>query len=302
MTPSGMGEKVSFRSRIGVVIATRDRREPLLETLDRVTGLSERPPVVVVDNGSRDGTPQAVREAFPGVQVVELDRDRGAAARNVGVEIAGTPYVALLDDDSWWATGSLGYAVDVLDRHPRVGLLAARVLVGEAGRLDPACEAMERSPVPATPAEPGPAVLGFVACGAVLRRSAFLGVGGFDERYGFGGEESDLAVRMAAAGWELRYVRDVVAHHHPAPSGTRSGRDARALRNDLWTAWSARRGAGPLRASVRLLRASGLRRSTLAGVAGALRGVPWVARRRKPVSPAVEHGLRALEQQADRAL
>jgi GT2 family glycosyltransferase len=288
--------------RIGVVIATRDRREALLETLGRVSALPERPAVVVVDDGSSDGTPAAVRDAFPRVQVLELGRGHGAAARNAGVERLRTPYAALLDDDSWWAPGALARAVEVLDRHPRVAVLAARVLVGDDERLDPVCEAMERSPLPAGLAEPGPAVLGFVACGAVVRRDAFLAAGGFDGHYGFGGEEQPLALRLASAGWELRYVPDVVAHHHPARSHTRSGRVAQALRNDLWTAWSSRRGAGALRASARLVRAAGWRRSTVAGVVRALRGAPWIALRRRPVAPGVEEGLRLLERHGDRAL
>ena len=302
MEGSGRGDRVSVQPRIGVVIATRDRREALQQTLARVAALPERPPVVVVDNGSRDGTPSAVREAFPDVQVIELARDRGAGARNAGVERIATPYVAFLDDDSWWVPDALTRAVDVLDRHPRVAVLAARVLVGEEARLDPVCEAMERSPLPVEVTEPGPAVLGFVACGAVVRRDAFLAVGGFDERYGFGGEEQPVAVRLASAGWELRYVREVVARHHPTHSPTRAGRVARALRNDLWTAWSSRRGTGVLRATWRLVRSAGWRRSTLAGVAGALRGGPGIARRRRPASWGVEQGLRLLDRHGDRAL
>jgi N-acetylglucosaminyl-diphospho-decaprenol L-rhamnosyltransferase len=293
---------VFVQSRIGVVIATCDRRVSLLETLARVTGLPERPRIVVVDNGSTDGTPQAVASAFPQVEILGLRRNRGAAARNAGVEHVGTPYAAFLDDDSWWEPGALTRAVDVLDRHPRVAVLAARVLVGDEERLDPVCRAMERSPLPVATAGPGPAVLGFVACGAVVRRDAFLQAGGFDERYGIGGEEQPLAVRLASAGWELRYVREVVAHHHPARSGTRSVRDAQILRNDLWTAWSLRRGAGALLASARLLRSAGLRRATLTGLAGALRRAPGVVRRRRPATPAVEAGLRLLERHSDRAL
>jgi GT2 family glycosyltransferase len=302
MASPGTGDPVLVHPRIGVVIATRDRREPLLRTLERVMALPERVPVVVVDNGSRDGTPSAVREAFSDADVLELGRDRGAAARNVGVERLGTPYVAFLDDDSWWAPGALACAVEVLDRHPRVAVLAARVLVGDEQRLDPVCADMERSPLPVDEPEPGPAVLGFVACGAVVRRDAFLASGGFDERYGFGGEERPVAVRLASAGWELRYVRDVVAHHRPAHSPTRSGRVARALRNDLWTAWSSRRGAGPLHATARLVREAGWRRSTLAGLTAALRGAAWVLRRRRPVPTVVEDGLRLLERHGDRAL
>ena len=84
---------------IGIVIATRDRRDALLATLARLAELEPQPPVVVVDNGSRDGTPQAVASAFPDVRLLALGRNRGAAARNEGVRRLTTRYVALLDDD-----------------------------------------------------------------------------------------------------------------------------------------------------------------------------------------------------------
>jgi GT2 family glycosyltransferase len=274
---------------VTVVIATRDRRETLLPTLGRLEALPERPAVIVVDNGSADGTPEAVAGLHPRVELVRAPRNLGAAARNVGVHRARTPVVAFSDDDSWWAPGALTRAEAAMEAQRRLGLLAARVLVGPEERLDSTCVDMERTPLP------GGGILGFVACGAVVRREAFLAAGGFDARYGIGGEEAPLAVRLACEGWELRYAADVVAHHHPVPSPTRGGREARALRNDLWTAWRVRPAPSALAASGRLLRAAGWRRSTLRGALGAVRGAGWVLRDRRPTPPAVEQGLRLLD-------
>jgi N-acetylglucosaminyl-diphospho-decaprenol L-rhamnosyltransferase len=275
-------------SSVGVVIATRDRRNRVLATLGRVTALPERPPVVVVDDASCDGTARAIAERFPEVDVVRLPRPRGASARNVGVERLATPYVALLDDDSWWVPGALPRAAAALDAQPRLAVVAAQVLVGDEERLDPACAEMGRSPL-------GDEVLGFVACGAVVRRAPFLAAGGFHPRYGIGGEEGRLAVALAAAGWQLRYLPDVVAHHHPTRAEPRPGRVARVLRNDLWTVWSVRPLGAAARASARLIRRGGLRRETVAGVVGALRGAAWIARERRPVPPALEAKLSLLD-------
>src|SRR4051794_22366336 len=107
--------------------------------------------------------------------------------------------------------------------------------------MDPVCSAMAASPLAARPGLPGPAILGFVACGAVVRRTAFLDAGGFNPRFGIGGEERLLALDMATGGWELAYVDSVVAHHHPDADAARPGRRARTLRNDLWTTWLRRR-------------------------------------------------------------
>src|SRR5690242_12729626 len=93
---------------VGVVVVTRDRRETLLHTLERLRALPGPPPVVVVDNGSSDGTAEAVRERFGGaVGVVEAGRNLAAAARTVGARVLDTPLVAFADDDSWWAPGAL---------------------------------------------------------------------------------------------------------------------------------------------------------------------------------------------------
>jgi Glycosyl transferase family 2 len=112
--------------------------------------------VVVVDNGSSDGTPTAVAGRFPEVEVLALDRNLGSAARTVGVEAVREPYVALCDDDSWWAPGSLPHAERLLDDHSRLALIAGRVLVGEGLREDPTCRAMDLSPLPRRAGQAGP--------------------------------------------------------------------------------------------------------------------------------------------------
>jgi GT2 family glycosyltransferase len=283
-------------SEVGVVIATRDRRQGLLGTLARLQALPEAPPIVVVDNGSRDGTPEAVRSRFADVTVLEPGRNLGAAGRTLGARELTTPLIAFCDDDSWWAPGALSCAAQLFASAPRLGLLAARVLVGDGERLDPTCTAMARSPLPGVEAGlPGPGVLGFVACGAVVRRAPFLAVGGFHERYGIGGEERPLAVDLAAAGWGLAYAPAVVAHHHPAAAGAaRPGRIRHQLRNDLWSAWLRRPVGSALRESARVL-GRARRGDALAGAAAALRGAPWIVRERRVIPPAVERALRAIE-------
>jgi N-acetylglucosaminyl-diphospho-decaprenol L-rhamnosyltransferase len=284
--------------RVGVAIATRNRRSDLLATLARLRDLPEHPPVVVADNASRDGTASAVREQRPEVGVLALGENRGAAARNAAVRALHTPYVAFSDDDSWWEPGALARAADLLVAHPGVGLLAARVLVGPERTLDPTCAAMAASPIAADgagPDAPGRPVLGFVACGAIVRRSAFLAAGGFDGRYGVGGEERLLAVDLAVAGWGVRYVPELVAHHWPC---TTSGRERRAelmVRNDLWSAWLRRPARRLPGATLRALAGGGAGWVTVRGALAAARGLPWIARERRPLPPAVEAAMRALE-------
>jgi GT2 family glycosyltransferase len=281
-------------SPVSVVIATRNRGPELLGTLARLRALPERPPVVVVDNGSTDGTAELVRAHHPGVRVVGLRRNQGAAARTVGARLVDSPYVAFSDDDSWWAPGALGRATDLLDRHPRLAVLAARVLVGPEERLDPVCAEMAHSPLGRAADLPGPSVLGFIACGAVVRRSAFLQVGGFHARLGVGGEEELVSVDLAARGWGLAYVDAVVAHHHPSPSRDPSGRRRVQVRNALWSAWLRRPLGGAARQTAQLAALALHQRGATSGLLLAMLGLPWVLRERRPVPEELEAALRSL--------
>jgi N-acetylglucosaminyl-diphospho-decaprenol L-rhamnosyltransferase len=283
--------------RVGVVVATRNRSDELLTTLGHLRALPEKPRVIVVDNGSTDGTREAVSRRFPEVEVVSLADNLGAAARNVGVRRLGTPYVAFSDDDSWWAPEALSRAADLFDAYPRLGLLAARILVGPEERVDPVCAEMQLSPLSHEVYLPGPTVLGFVACAAIVRRTAYLEAGGFEPRTFIGGEEDLLAADLAACGWGLSYVEDVVAHHHPS-----AVRDARTRRvatvcNDLWFAW-LRRPAGTaalhtLRTFAQTFRDADAR----SGLLQAMRSMPWVLRERRVVPDRVENQLRMLDRE-----
>ncbi|WP_242900723.1 glycosyltransferase family 2 protein [Actinomadura terrae] len=263
---------------VTIVVATRDRAPELRRSLDRHTA-----PVIVVDNASTDDTP-AVAEAA-GATVLRQPRNLGAAARNAGARHAATRYVAFADDDSWWAPGSLRRAARILDAHPRTALLAARVLVGEEERLEPVSEQMGRAPLGRPDALPGPAVLGFLACSAVVRRDAFLDAGGFSDILHFGGEEELLALDLAAAGWGLAYVPELVVHHHPSTVGRDpAARRRRQARNRLLTAWLRR----PLPVVARTAASALTSRDGRAGLAAAARALPALARARRPVPPTVE--------------
>jgi GT2 family glycosyltransferase len=272
---------------VTVVVASRNRRDELLATLPR-----HEARVVLVDNGSTDGSVEAVRAAHPEVTVIGLDRNLGAAARTLGVARAGTPFVAFADDDSWWAPGDLARAVDVMRAHPRLAVLNARILVGPEERLDPACAEMAGS-VLGTPSDlPGPALLGFVACGALVRTEAFQAVGGFDPVVRFPGEEERLALDLATAGWAMAYVDDVTVHHHPSVRRHAPGRRQAAI-------WRSRLLTAVMRHHVPEL-AVVLRdavRAGRSGVEGVLRAVPDLpaaVARRRPVPQGVRADLHRL--------
>ncbi|WP_234376912.1 glycosyltransferase family 2 protein [Streptomyces sp. TP-A0356] len=296
MDCGGAPDRRSFR--VTVALITRNRRESVLRTLDRLAALPERPPVIVVDNGSADATVAAVRAHPVGAHVLAVGHNTGALGRNLAVRHATTPYVAFSDDDSWWEPGALEAAADLLDAYPRLGLLAARTLVGPDGVDDPLNSALANSPLPPAPQLPGRPVLGFLACAAVVRRRAFLDAGGFHPVLFFGGEETLLAYDVAARGWGVSYVPSVTAHHHPEPGG-RPGRRAVQRRNALLTVWLRRPLTVVLRHTVRLA-AAAVRgeRDAATALRGALARLPAVLENREPLPARVERSVRLLDRQS----
>ena len=87
-------------ARVAVITITRNRCAELLRNLERLRRLPERPRIVVVDNGSTDGTADAVRRAFPDVEVLHLPDNIGAGGRNLALRIIDEPYAAFADDDT----------------------------------------------------------------------------------------------------------------------------------------------------------------------------------------------------------
>ncbi|HEX7355230.1 MAG TPA: glycosyltransferase [Mycobacteriales bacterium] len=188
---------------VSVCVVVKDRRTLMLRCLDAIRAQQPAPDeVVVVDNGSTDGTFEALEEravADPGLVVV---RDTGTlgAARNTAVRIARCDLVAFTDSDC----------------RPRPGWLAAATAamtdgVGVVqGRTVPAQPPTVRWS--ATQDIGAPTGL-FEACNVVYRRDALLGAGGFDESVGFFGEDTAAGWAVQRAGWRDAWAPDAVVEH-----------------------------------------------------------------------------------------
>ena len=130
----------------------------------------------------------------------------------------------------------------------------------------------------------------------MIRRLAFLNVGGFEPRFFLGGEEALVAVDLASAGWHMVYVPEVLIHHYPSRIRDAPARRRLLLRNALWFTWLRRPFWSAIRQTGRLLR-SGLRNPYEAmALLQALAGVPWIIRHRRCLPDAVEAALLTLDE------
>ncbi|MFF9485120.1 glycosyltransferase family 2 protein [Streptomyces sp. NPDC014676] len=281
--------------RTTVVVITHNRRPELLRTLAELAALPEEPPVTVTDNGSTDGTADAVARRHPDVRLLRPGRNLGAVGRNLAVRDVRTPYVAFCDDDSWWSPGSLAGAADLLDRHPALGSVTARIIVEPDGTDDPIVRELRESPVPGPPWLPGPALGSFLAAATVLRTGAFRAAGGFHPRLWLGGEEELLAADLAADGWWLTYADHLTVHHQASAVRDATLRRTHGLRNTLWFTWLRRPARSALRRTLHLARTVPRDTASLRAFAEAAAALPWVLRERRVLPDEVESRLRLLE-------
>lgn len=201
---------------VTAVIPARDGGESLV---DLVRVLAAEGPVIVVDDGSRDGSPD--RAAAAGARVVPKVGDAGpAGARNAGLLAAETDLVALVDADCVLAPGWRAGLAGLLDADPSLAIVAPRVRGGSGpsaiGRYERVAAPLDLGADPSL-VGPGHRVSYLPGAALLVRRQALLDLGGFDEAMRFG-EDVDLVWRLRAAGWRARYVPSREVLHLPRES------------------------------------------------------------------------------------
>lgn len=208
-------------SRVSVVVLTYRRREAVLALLAELETLSdEELEVIVVDNGSDDGTADAVATDHPGVKLVVLEENRGVGARNEGLSLAGGEIIVTLDDDMLGLGATdLERLRDVFAGRPRLGALCFKVTWPGSDKV--------RDWVHRQPAERADEVFDTyeITEGAVAYRRAALDESGLYRADFFISHEGlELAYRLLDRGWEVAYDGRVAVEHHHAEGGRTSWR------------------------------------------------------------------------------
>jgi GT2 family glycosyltransferase len=182
-----------------------------LDALSRQTLRLER--IVVVDNGSTDGSPEQIRNRFDGVEVIELRENRGLpAARNVGLRAVGSDLVLLADSDIYLEPDALDRLVSARAETgatvvcPRIRLLPERDVVQADGAAAHFVGTMvlrhAYTDVGSLPEERA-CVGGCIGACYLLDRRSVIEAGGFDEAYFFYFEDLEFMLRLATHGHEF---------------------------------------------------------------------------------------------------
>ena len=189
--------------------------------------------VIVVDNGSVDGTAQMIYEKFPEVNVVRLHKNTGMTGYNVGLATAKGKYVIMLDDDSHLATDAVSNMVKLWESEENrdVGVMAFRVINPINGSL--VTHLWEERVVPAEPGRERE-ITSFAACGAAVRRDMLDEVGYFDDDFFLYATEDDLSIRVWNAGYKIVYEPRCVSNHRESGIMRSWKRYGFGFRNATW--------------------------------------------------------------------
>lgn len=220
--------------KVTVVIPNYNGIKYIAACLDSLYGLKEQDlfRVLVVDNGSADGSPDVIRTRYPQVELIALSENTGFChAVNVGIEKAGTPYVILLNNDTVVLPGFVESLVTAIEKNEKIFSVSScmlqwddRSLIDDAG--DRYCVlgwAYARGKGYSAVAYDKPVKV-FAACGgaSIYRKAVFDEIGMFDEQHFAYLEDVDVGYRARIFGYDNYYTPAAkVLHAGSATSGSR---------------------------------------------------------------------------------
>jgi GT2 family glycosyltransferase len=250
-------------SLVTILIICWNRKEDTLETIRTIYEQAYRNfEIVLVDNGSKDGTAEAVAKTYPEVKLVLLDRNTGVSyARNAGIKIAQGEIVVCLDSDASPADDTLANIVRKFQLEPAIGIINSKIVdastkkIGTSGwvysekdKIDQDTEFLSYS---------------FSEGGCAIRKEVFNKVGLFWERLFFGYEGLEFSLRVLDAGYHiLYYPESLVFHRATGHSRIAGGEREKALFTSFLLVYAVRSPWWlitifvPLKAGITFLRAA----------------------------------------------
>lgn len=231
--------------RISIIIVSYNTRELLKNCINSIymTYPKKDLEILVVDNGSSDGSPTMVREKFGNVIFIESKENLGfAKANNIGIKKAEGEYILLLNPDTIVTKDCLEKSICYMDKHKDIGILGCKVVMPDGG-LDLACRRSFPTPEVSFYRMAGLSKLfpknrrfgqynltyldenetyevdSVVGAFMMVRREAIEQVGMLDEDYFMYGEDIDWCYRIKQSGWKVVYYHEAVIFHYKGASG-----------------------------------------------------------------------------------
>jgi GT2 family glycosyltransferase len=214
---------------VTIAIVTRDRKAVLRDALSSALGQEGSIEVIVVDDGSRDGTAAMVRDEFPEVRVVRFEEPAGLAARrNDATAAARAEVIVSIDDDAVFSSDQVVRDTLADLDHERIGAVAIPYIdMGTSEHVQQRAPDMQERWVTSI----------FRGTAYAIRREVLVEIGGFSSWIVHQGEEWDLSYRFIDAGYVVRLGRSAPIHHHASPQRDLRKMDFYGRRNELLVCW-----------------------------------------------------------------
>ncbi len=211
-----------MKPRISLVVLTCNQRDFTLRCLRSLGDFISRSDceLILVDNGSSDGTCEAVQDEFPEVTILRQAHNLGVAAgRNVGLRAATGKHLMILDNDTVADSETIFQLSLYLDAHPEVGLVAPRLtspdgeiqssfrpFPGLLAKVSNVLRGKRKSSVAAV--VPDAEIEPFYVLGAaqMFPREVYIASGGLDENIFYGPEDADFCMAVRAQGKKVVYL------------------------------------------------------------------------------------------------
>jgi GT2 family glycosyltransferase len=211
-----------MRKKVAIVITTFNNQEIIKECLDSIRKQSfGNYDIFIVDDNSSDKTCDTAKRAFPGVNIIRKDRQSGpSVSRNLGISKTDSEYLVFMDSDVVLEKGWLKILVDLMDQNPDIGIAGGKLLFAD-GRINSAGGSMMKNGMAFDRGTGEPKdrfsrqedVIYVCSAAMVARRSMLDIIGGFDETFFYGNEDSDLGWRANLSGYRVMYMPDAKAIH-----------------------------------------------------------------------------------------
>jgi glycosyltransferase involved in cell wall biosynthesis len=212
-----------------VVITTKNRKDELCRALESVLAQTVPLEVLVIDDGSTDGTTETVRAKFPGVKLIRSDSSHGyIVQRNHAARLATTPFIFSIDDDAVFSTSHVVEQTLPEFNAPRIGAVAIPFIEPlKSNQLMQRAPSRDRIWITDS----------FIGTAHALRRDLFLQMHGYRESLVHQGEERDYCIRMLDCGHLTRLGNsDPILHYESSRRDFRRW-DYYGQRNNILFAW-----------------------------------------------------------------
>ncbi|MFZ1517804.1 MAG: glycosyltransferase family 2 protein [Ignavibacteriaceae bacterium] len=190
---------------VTVNILSFNRKDELRNTLTKVFEQDYKNiEVIVVDNASNDGSSEMVKNEFPSVQLIQMEKNIGIAGWNEGFKAAKGEYVLVLDDDSYPIKDSIFNATQKMNTTPSIGVLACKVVQNNLEKkIEVSDQEVERNST------------SFIGCGAFIKAMVIKKIGYFEKSLFIYMHEVEYAMRVINCGWEvIFYPGSIVIHNN----------------------------------------------------------------------------------------